>query len=69
MAKIKYEIDLEEERELVEIFAKALDMSHFIHNLDEKFRQLLKHGQQQFQTPEEVMEYVRDQITEDGVRL
>ena len=50
----------------------ALDSNKFynaLHQIDAEARNYLKHGCHKFKTPEEVLEWVRERITDEEIDL
>lgn len=64
MAKMTLEFDIEEEKELMNMHIKGPDYFSALFDIDNRLRNFLKHGGHSFTTPEDVMEYVREQICE-----
>ncbi|HQJ56172.1 MAG TPA: hypothetical protein PLH46_00890 [Caldisericia bacterium] len=56
--------NLPEEKEEMELALKAMNYYSFVEDLDDKLRIWLKHGQHDFKTPEDVMEFIRELIVE-----
>lgn len=69
MSKATLEFTLPEERHEFKQAVHAAGAWSVIHDLDCELRNLIKHGDNRFRSPEELARYIREQLNEASLPL